>query len=418
VNTRTATTVAACLGLLAGPTVHASGPDLFGFGARGQALAGAIAATAEGFESVYYNPAGLAFDKRPTFTLGYQYAAFDLEIDGEAVDVRDAPALTVGFGVPLPLGGIMKDRLALGLGFVIPQSSILIADLPKPGALSFPLLENRAQTVSLQATLGVRITDWWSIGVGTLALASLVGDIRVEPNASGRIGSKVRDELIADYSLVVGTIVKPLPELSIGLTWRTESRADFDLPITADLGSQFPVPIPQLAVNGTAQYDPAEVVLEVAGRPLPWLLTSAQVAWEGWSSFPLPLAYSATPEGYPPQPAPDFRDVWSVRVGIEGDFTLGEDIRLLPRLGWHLAPSPVPAQTGFHNHLDNTRHLFALGAGLRIDVLRVDFALQYHHLVPRSHTKGADIADTHPGFPSVAHEGGIFFGSLQVGVEL
>jgi long-chain fatty acid transport protein len=396
----------------------ASGPDLFGFGARGQAMAGAVAATAEGFESVYYNPAGLAFDKRPTFTLGYQYAAFDLSANGASRDVRDAPSLTLGFGVPLPLGGFLKDRLSLGLGFVIPQASILIADLPRPGDPSFVLLENRAQTVTLQASLGVRITDWLSVGVGTLALASLVGDIRVEPNASGRIGSKVRDELLADYSLVAGVLARPMPELSVAFTYRSESRADFDLPITADLGSQFPVPIPQLAVNGTAQFDPAELTLEVAARPHPALLVAVAGSWERWSTFPTPLAYSATPPDYPPQPPPDFHDVFSLRVGAELDLAVSSEVRLLPRLGYHLAPSPVPAQTGFHNHLDGTRHVLGLGLGLRYDILRVDLAGQFQAVTARTHVKSADTPEDNPGFPSISGEGSVFLGTLQVGVEL
>ena len=64
--------------LLAAPHALASPVDLFGFGARGQGLAGAIGASAEGFESVYYNPAGLAFGKRSSFALTYQSADFDL----------------------------------------------------------------------------------------------------------------------------------------------------------------------------------------------------------------------------------------------------------------------------------------------------------------------------------------------------
>jgi len=406
------------LGVLVTPRADASGPDLFGFGARGQAMAGAVAATAESFESVYYNPAGLAFDKRPSFTIGYQHASFDLKSSGAPVDTRDAPALTLGFVMPLPLGGFLKERLSIGLGFLIPQSYILVADIPAPGAPTFVLLENRAQTVSLQASLGIRLTDWLSVGVGTMALASLRGDIAVGPNASGRIGSNVRNELIADFSLITGLIAKPLPELSLALTYRSESRADFDLPITADLGAQFPVPLPELVVNGTAQYDPAELTFEVAGRPLPWLLVAAAASWERWSTYPIPLAYSAVPEGYPAQPEPNFADIFSARLGLEGTFAVGPDTRLLPRLGYHYAPTPVPQQTGFHNHLDSDRHVIALGLGLRHDILRVDFAFQMHHLTDRMNTKVSDTPADNAGFPTISSSGNVFMGSLQVGVDL
>ncbi|HRE90491.1 MAG TPA: hypothetical protein PK095_15275, partial [Myxococcota bacterium] len=57
----------AILLLQLGPAALASPVDLFGFGARGQALGSAISADAEGFEAVYYNPAALSFERRPSF---------------------------------------------------------------------------------------------------------------------------------------------------------------------------------------------------------------------------------------------------------------------------------------------------------------------------------------------------------------
>ncbi|MFO0746132.1 MAG: outer membrane protein transport protein [Myxococcota bacterium] len=288
-------------------SAHASPVDLFGFGARGEGMAGAIQATATGFESVYYNPAGLAFDLRPTFALGYQLGTFDLLENGEPFHAIDAPALNIGFGVPIPFGGALAHRVSIGLGFTIPQTSILITDIEAPGDPTFVLVENRAQTVSIQGALGIRLFDGLSLGVGTLALAELEGEIGVAPNASGRIGSKVKDELIADYALVAGLMLRPLAfdgcaendqRLAVSLTWRSESRADFTLPITADLGAQFSIPIPTIDVSGTAQFDPAEASIEVAGRPLPWLLVAAGATWEKWSTFPLPIGWQRRPAGH------------------------------------------------------------------------------------------------------------------------
>ncbi len=403
-------------GAMHGPSVRANGPDLFGFGARAQAMAGSIGAVAEGFECVYHNPAGLGFDRRPSFTLGYRDAAFDLRLDGARQDVRDAPALTLGFGMPLPLGGALRDRLSLGLGFVIPRGSILIADLPAPGTPSFALLESRAQTVSIQASLAVRLTDWLSLGVGTLALAALEGDIRVEPNAAGRIGSKVRDELIADYALVTGLMARPHRTVSVGLVYRGVSRADFDLPITADLGSQFPVPLPRIAVTGTAQFAPEEVSLDVAWSPLPEIVWTAGAAWERWSAWPLPLAYSAVPADYPPQPAPGFSDVLVLRTGLEGRLVLGPETRVLPRFGFAFAPTPTPAQTGFHSMLDNDRAIYGAGLGLHHAGLRLDFAVQYQSLSDRVHVK-APAADGTPG-PTLMTGGHIVSGAIELGVTL
>ena len=420
-----------------GQRALASPVDLFGFGARGQALGSAIGADAEGFEAVYYNPAALSFERRPSFSLGYQLGTFDLTIDDTKREARDAPALTIGFGVPIPFGGFLKDRLAIGLGFTIPQTSILIADIEQPTTPSHILVENRAQTVSIQAALGLRLTDWLALGIGTLALAELRGDIRVEPGPSGRIGSKVKDELIADYALVAGLMVRLLPQsppsddpahgpygLQLALTYRGESRADFDLPIEADLGDDFGIPIPQLAVNGTAQYDPAELALAVTGRiPLgaDQLSVHASVSYDMWSTFPLPIAYAAPRADTPPQPAPNFDDVVSFALGVEGHHHLGElpeDLILRPRVGFAFQPSPTPEQTGFHNHLDSDRMVFSAGLGFRWQRLRLDLSGQVHDLAERTHQKSADIAAEHPGFPSISHTGHILFFAIEAGVSL
>ncbi len=423
------TVITACLAL-AGPAA-ASPVDLFGYGARGQGLAGAIGATAEGAESVYYNPAGLGFGTRPSFAIGYQLGTFDLRYgvgDGalEASEALDAPALSLGFAVPIPFGGLLENRLALGFGFVIPQTSILVADIERPADPTFLLVENRAQTVTIQAALSFRISDALSLGIGTIALASLDGEIDVAPNAAGRIGAKVKDELVAGYALVAGVMVRLLPRdlelrrvygLALGLTYRGESIAEFNLPITADLGESFGIPIPEITVQGVAGYDPSEVSLEATVRPLDQLSVSLGATWEQWSTFPLPLAYAAVPEGTPPQPLPNFDDVFSFKVGLEGDFALSDDFRLLPRFGFAYAPTPVPDQTGFHNHLDSDRMIFALGIGARWGRVRLDIAAQIHDLAERSSTK-SDAPETNPGFPSITSTGHFVLGAIELGVEL
>jgi long-subunit fatty acid transport protein len=156
----------------------------------------------------------------------------------------------------------------------------------------------------------------------------------------------------------------------------------------------------------------------VTGRPLDFLAFSAGITFEAWSSFPLPIAYAAVPEGTPPQPPPGFEDVISVKLGVEGDFALGRDVALLPRLGLAYQPSPVPAQTGFHNHLDSDRVLLALGAGLRWGRLRLDVAGQLHDLAARTSTKTAGTPQDNPGFPSIRGSGHILFAAVELGIEL
>jgi long-subunit fatty acid transport protein len=411
----------ACLVVAAAaPRASASTVDLFGYGARGIAMSGASLASTSGHASVYYNPAGLALEARPSFALGVQEGYFRLRANGEAHDARRAPALLLGLAMPLPLRGWLDRRIALGMGLVIPQNSILIADLHRPGDTDFVVLANRAQTVSIQTALAFRPHDRLSVGVGVLTLAGLKGAVDVAPREGGRLGSSVRDVIIASYSPIIGVHARPTDWLALALTWRAESRADFDFPVRADLGDTVPLPVPTLDIRGTAQFDPAQLAVEVALRPRPWLLVAANVATKRWSAFQNPIVYTAVPEDFPPQPVPAFRDIVVWRVGAEATADVGA-WRLLPRLGFAWEPSPVPEQTGFHNYLDNDRVILGAGLGVRWRSLRLDVAAQWHVLRDRTDTKDPALVDdsaTNPGFPSISHGGRVVLWALELGAEL
>jgi long-chain fatty acid transport protein len=409
----------ALLGARAMPAA-ASAVDLFGYGLRGIALGGALVSQARGHEAIYYNPAGLAHDTRPSFALGFQMAHFDLRVNGIAREARDAPALVLGFAVPVPLGGLLEHRLALGLGLVLPSRSVLIADIPRPGSEQFTLVENRAQTVSLQGALAVRLLDELVIGGGFLALARLDGGVQVAPNATGSLGSRLKSELVAEFAPVVGFQVLPTPWIGAGLVFRGESRAAFTYPIQADFGDQFPLPIPVLDVSGTAQYDPAQLSFDVSGRPIPELSLALAFTYKFWSGFGNPIVYTAVPPSDPPQPLPGFEDTLVVRGGAEGYLSFGDWV-LRPRLGYVYEPTPVPDQTGFHNYLDNDRHVFGFGVSVGWRMLRLDLGGQVHHLVPRTSTKDpAEVSadEANPGYPSIQHQGRIVVWGLEAAVDL
>jgi long-subunit fatty acid transport protein len=410
-NVGSASIVGGALFAVLAPTPAAGSVlDLFGYGARGVALAGAAATSAEGHAAVYYNPAALGFERHRTFSLGYHHAVFDLELDGEAAEIRDAPATLIGMGIPLPLGGFMTERLALGAAFVVPFGSVLLAEVPRPGEPSFVLLQSRAQTVSLQLGGGLRVSETVSVGAGFIALAELGGSIQVAPNETGRIGSTVHDELLADYAPTAGLLFRPGGGVVAAAVFRGESKATFDLPLDADLGETFPLPVPPLSISGVAQFDPRQVAFEIGG---PVSGTPVRVAggatWKQWSRFPNPIVYTATRPGDAPQPGPAFGDTWVLRAGAEAVLPTGGLI-LSPRLGYAREPSPAPLQTGFHGYVDNHRHIVGLGLGVSWQTLRVDVGGQWHHLVARDFERADGTRRR--------HDGEIFAWSADLGVHL
>ena len=53
-----------------GGQARGSAVELFGFGARGTAMGGAVATTSDGFEAVYYNPAALTLARNLSVNVG------------------------------------------------------------------------------------------------------------------------------------------------------------------------------------------------------------------------------------------------------------------------------------------------------------------------------------------------------------
>src|SRR5207249_104858 len=116
------------------PRAAAASPlELFGFGGRSPALAGAGAADAESYEATYLDPAGLASVRRQHVAFGYQLGDIQLDIDGHRQPTDRPIARVIGAALPIPLGGGWAGRVGLGLGFVAPRGTIARVQAPLPG---------------------------------------------------------------------------------------------------------------------------------------------------------------------------------------------------------------------------------------------------------------------------------------------
>src|SRR5688500_15569278 len=103
----------------------ATPPDLFGFGGETPGLAMTGVSYAVGEEAVFANPAGLAGSREREFVLGFHGAAFNAALDGVRVPIEASRGQSFGLALPLPFGGVLADRLALGLGLFTPLVSTL-----------------------------------------------------------------------------------------------------------------------------------------------------------------------------------------------------------------------------------------------------------------------------------------------------
>jgi len=415
-----AAVVIAAAGLAA--PARASTLDLFGFGGRSPGLAGTGVATADDYDAVYLNPAGLSAATRKRVTLGTVFGRFDLLLAGQRQDTPDARGVIFGGVVPMPLGGSLAHKVGLGIGFYIPVDTINKARAPFPGQPNFALLGNRANVIAIQVGLGVKLSPRLSVGAGVIALAALRGTIAVTTDDTGRFTTFSEEKLITQFAPVFGARwAVPARKLTLGLTFRAPSRSDYDIAVTSDLGDSIPLSLPPIRIAGNAQYDPLTVAAEAGWRPAPDLLAALQVAYQRWSAFPLPTKNPV--DSTPAQGPTRFHDTAVPRLSLEYTHPIGH-ARVAARVGYAFLWSPAGDQIGRQTLLDNNRHLVALGAGLawpRGGVpIRIDAWVQGQYLQYRKTTKDPTLllpGETLP-FASASTRGHILVGGVTLGVDL
>src|SRR5215510_8063890 len=112
----------------------ASTADVFGLGSEATALAGAVAARATDFSAAFYNPAGLALGSGgPEVAFGFSGYASRLAVRGQRAGISDPVALELGIRLPIPFGGALAGRVALGFALhMLPDQIVhIVAHTPE-----------------------------------------------------------------------------------------------------------------------------------------------------------------------------------------------------------------------------------------------------------------------------------------------
>lgn len=391
---RLSSAVVCALALAVTADARATPQEVVGFGYRSVGMGTTGAAVGEGVDSIYANPALLSLARDLELQIGTFGASFHLHADGAGLGpLPSYPALastTIGGVLPLPFGGILKDRVAIGIGFLTPFEIVVRGRILYPEKPQY-LLADRVQAVAVQAAVGLDIGYGLRIGGGFAASAALDGSVVVAEDASGRIGTTVEDTLIATYAPIVGASYDIGEAYRVGLTFRGELDGRFNVVITAeDLGE---ITIPPLNISGIAQYDPWQLAAEFARVSGDWRLALG-VTYKHWPAYPGPADATVRCEAdttcealVPADPGLD--PVVAPRAGAE--YVLDFDVAELGlRGGYAFEASPFPEQTGRASYFDNHRSILSAGWGVSVSrpfAFGVDGFFQAQILHPRSHDK-------------------------------
>ncbi len=442
---RAAGAVLAVLCLLARGAL-ASPEDIYGYGPRSAAMAGAGTASANDYEAAYTNPALLSRLRADTVVIGYQAAAFDLHADGAGLPgsmyYQPDTGILIGIGVPVPFGGVLRNRVGLGIDFYTPTDVIVRGRILYPEIPNYLLLPDRTQSLAIRAGLGADLGYGIRVGGGFSALAQIEGSVIVATDSTGHVGSNVQDQLIAVYAPTVGasydlpiTTREGERPFRVGLAYRGELAARFSVEIDGTKLSSLNIPIFNIA--GLAQYDPAEVALELAYDTRP-LTVALGLTYKHWAAYPGPLEPTiACPMGMPmcgalTPPKVGFYDTLVPRAGVERTLGLGGGTKLHLRGGYAFEPSPSPSKTNgslaydfktTQLHLvptrffDASRNVFALGAGVEIPPFSVDAYGQVHVLLPRTITLSPGPDGTAPSTSTADLGGTVLMAGVTLGVK-
>lgn len=266
----------------------------------------------------------------------------------------------------------VNDRLAFGFGVYAPFGSKTDYEDDFQGRYFGNYTE--VTVVSAQPTVSYRFNEQWSIGAG-ITYNQVEGELRrqipgVQSYApAGDIDARVDgDDEAWGYNL--GVIYRPVPETTLGLTYRSE--------VEYELEGDFKAidPMGNIVRSDNASLDlttPETVNFSVTQQMTHRLKLMFGASWSRWSKF---QEIRVTGDTIPTitDETQNYSNAWAFAVG--GEYQLNPQWVL--RAGLTLDDTPSNDRHRSVRIPSDDRRIFSLGAGWTpTDALTIDFAYSY-----------------------------------------
>ncbi|WP_447043180.1 OmpP1/FadL family transporter [Vreelandella sp. H-I2] len=353
---------------------------------------------------VYGNPAGMSFLDRAQFTAGATY----LNVNSDISNVEANRTLLAPTGAQVPVGAIpggnegdmvpgtpipfafyahpVTDQLAFGFGVYAPFGSKTDYEDDFQGRYFGDYTE--VKVVSAQPTVSYRFNDQWSVGVG-VTYNQVEGELRrqipsgLDYDPATDIDSRVDGEDEA-WGYNLGVIYRPIPETTLGLTYR--SKVDYEL--EGDFSATDP--LGNVVLSDSANLDlttPETINFSLTQQMTDRLKLMFGASWVRWSHFD---NITVTGDTIPSitQELQNYENAWAFATG--GEYQLTNTLAL--RAGVSLDFTPSNDEDRSVRIPSDDRRIFSLGAGWSpTPDLTVDVA--YSYLTERGTTVDQSRAD-------------------------
>lgn len=342
--------------------VFGGGFQLNEHGSKPLGMGGAFTAIANDASAVYWNGAGLSFIEGTNFIVGAALISPATSFRGvsPAVDIsymhrqaffpphvfvshRISNAFSVGLGASVPFGlGTEWDEQWIG---------------------RYLAVETELETISAPLVLSWAILDNLSISAGgSYNYAKvLITQANSQAPFTGDAFIRLEGDEHTAFGYNFGLMWKPVEEVSIGASFRSEVEYNFEGTATSTGAEQLSTVLPAGNISATLT-TPMNIQGGIAVRVIEQLLLSADFQWVGWSSYDK-LAVDFENEAYEDiSRARDYDDSYIIRFG--GEYTVDEYLSLLG--GVYYDKNPVDPDFLSPSLPDSDRLGLSLGVDARI----------------------------------------------------
>lgn len=368
----------------------AAGFALYDQSARGVGMGGAFTAQASDPSALFYNAAGIAFQRERQLSLGTSLFTLSTDFTGADPFPGAGREEHLDIAVPVPFGYYVhpaNDRVVLGLGVFAPFGlKTEWNDADFSGRFISRLA--RLDAIAVNPTVGYRVSDRLAIGGGVdvrITSVRLERDVPFAHPFTGEIldvaTARLESDTAVDAGFNVGLLLRPTSALSLGAAYRHRVTAEFtgegsfvqrptgDATIDAVVRSVLPA---QAVPLRTDIAFPGIVSVGAAYRR-GGVTVEADVNWYQWSTFErLTLDFEGR-DDLDQTIRQEYENSLQYRFGVER--VLGPAWAV--RAGYYYDASPAPAASVSPILPDPDRHGLALGSSWTRGRVRLDGVIGY-----------------------------------------
>lgn len=299
-------------------TLWASGFQINEHGAKAMAMSGAFTAIANDASAVYFNPAGMTQLDGTQIMGGLTIIAPASKFRGVSPEITEYEIESKLF-TPINVYATHKinDDWAVGLGVNNPFG--LGTLWPKDWVGKYIAVDTEVRTFFFAGNVAYKISEQLSIAAG---VNFVYGDVKIERfNSLAPFEGSTYIQLEGDgtaWGFNAALLYKPAKKLSVGVSFRSETKLDFKGESSNDASEIVAANVPSGKINATLK-TPMNLTFGLGYFPTDEWTVSADFQYIGWSSYDK-LEVTFEESGVVSSSARDYQNSWIARLGAEYNF--------------------------------------------------------------------------------------------------